>query len=134
MFGITNPLQKGSNLRLYTNAFVVVDGSLLAQETSVSIEKKSNGSPTFTLASGLAGVSLGAGTVEISIENAVPTHDFEFNPDVLMRIGAAVEVGVVMASRQSVFKGFITDATYSHAVNDSAKLSIKLICRYTDFE
>lgn len=121
-------------LTLYANASVFIDNNLLTQENSVTLEKKSGLNPVFTVAEGLAGMSQGAATMEISIENAVPSADFEFNPDAYMRVGQVVEVGIVMANRQTRAKGFITDASYSHSVNDSAKLSMKILCRYSDFE
>ncbi len=121
-------------LQLYSGAFVLINGTLLAQEASVTIEKKSDLKPIFTLGAGFAGMSLGAGTAEVTIDNAVPSVDFEFHPDIYLRTGDVVEIGIVMASRQSVFKGFITDATYSHSVNDASKLSMKLLCRFSDFE
>lgn len=123
-----------ANLQLYSNAYVSIDGKLLVEEASVTLEKKSGLNPVFTVAGGLAGMSQGASTIEVTVDNAVPSIDFEFNPDMYMRTGAVVEVGVVMASRQSVFKGFITDATYSHSVNDASKLSMKFLCRFSDFE
>jgi hypothetical protein len=125
---------KPRNLQIYSNAYVFINSNLLAQEASVTVEKKGNAVPMFTLAMGFAGLSQGAGTIEISIENAVPTSDFEFNPDLFIRTNSVVEVGIAMASRQLIVKGFLTDATYSHSVNDSSKLSMKLICRYADFE
>ncbi len=133
-FGITTVRPKGRELQLYSNAYVIVNGALLTQESSVTIEKKSNAIPRFTLGKGFAGMSLGAGVVEITVENAVPSTDFEFNPDYYLKSGYYVDIGVVMASRQSVFKGFITDATYSHSTNDSSKLSFHLMCRLEQFE
>jgi hypothetical protein len=123
-----------ANQQLYSNAYVTIDGKLLTEEASVSIDKKSGLNPVFTVAKGLAGMSQGAGVAEISIENAVPSTDFEFNPDPYMKSGAVVEIGVVMANRQSVFKGFITDATYSHAVNSESKLSLKITAGFEVFE
>lgn len=123
-----------ANLQLYSNCYVTVDGKLLTQENSVTVEKKSGLNPVFTVATGFAGMTQGATTCEVSIENAVPSSDFELNPDPYMRTGAVVEVGIIMAGRQTVIKGFITDTTYSHSVNDSSKLSMKLLCRFEDFE
>lgn len=126
--------EKPQGVQLYSGAYVFVAGALLSQNVSVTVEKKNNGNPIFTLGSGFAGLSLGAGVAEVTIENAVPVKDFEFNPDSYMRTGAVVEIGIVMAARQTVFKGFLQQATYSYAIGDNAKLSIKLICRYEDFE
>lgn len=125
----------GPPFKHYSVAYVFIDGKLLTEEASVSLEKKSHGSaPIFTLSAGLAGVSIGVPLIELSIQNAVPTADFELCPDDKIRTGSAVEVGIVMAGRQSIFKGVITEASYSHAVNDSSKLNLKLTCRYSDFE
>lgn len=123
-----------ANLQLYSNALVHVDGKLLTQENSLTVEKKSGLNPVFTTVDGFAGMTQGATTVEVSIDNAVPSVDFELNPDPYMRTGAVVEVMIEMAGRLTTIKGFITDTTYSHSVNDSSKLSMKLMCRFEDFE
>lgn len=122
------------DLQLYSNAYVLLNGALLTQESSVSVEKKSNSTPTYTLAMGFAGLSQGAGIIEINIENAVPSKDFEFHPDLNVRTGEPVEIGIVMAGRQTLIKGFILNASYHHSVNDASKMSMSLICRYADFE
>jgi hypothetical protein len=123
-----------NELQLYSNCFALIDGKLLCQEASVSVEKKSGLNPVFTVAVGLAGMSQGAATCEVTIESAVPSEDFEFNPDAFMRTGQVVELGLIMANRQTVTKGFITDATYQHSVNQESKLTMKLLCRFSDFE
>ncbi len=124
-----------ANLQLYSNAKVYVEGvGDLSQENSVTVEKKSGLNPVFTSLEGFAGMTQGASTAEITIENAVPLPDFELNPDPYMKVGAVVEVHVYMAGNVTVFKGFITDATYSHSINDSSKLSMKLMCRFSEFE
>lgn len=122
-----------ANAQLYSSAYVTIDGKLLTEETSVTVDKKSGLNPVLTVAKGFAGMSQGAAMAEISIENAVPAADFEFNPDQYMRTGAIVEVGVLMATRQTVFKGFITEGTYSHAVNKEGTLSIKITASFEDF-
>lgn len=124
-----------ANLQLYSNAKVYIAGAgLLTQENSVTVDKKSGLIPVYTTVEGLAGATQGASTAEITIENAVPSADFEFNPDPYMRTGAVVEVHVDMAGRKTVFKGFITDSTYHHSVSDSSKLTMKLLTRFSDFE
>jgi hypothetical protein len=123
-----------ADLKLYSNCDVFINGSLLAEEASVTVEKKSGLNPVFTVAIGLAGMTQGAATAEISIESAVPSADFEFNPDGFMLVGEVVDFRAVMANRETNCKGFITDATYSHSVNDASKLSMKLLCRFSEFE
>lgn len=122
------------DLTLYTSMYVSVNGTVLVQETSLTIEKKSGLKPVYTVAAGLAGMSQGASECEVTVENAVPSVDFEFLPDESMLTGAVVEIGIVMAGRQTTLKGFITDATYSHSANEASKLSFKALCRFSNFE
>ena len=123
-----------ADLKLYSNCDVFLNGTLLAEESSVSVEKKSGLSPAFTVANGLAGMTQGAATMEVSIESAVPSADFEFNPDGFMLVGEVVELRVVMANRETNVKGFITDSSFTHGVNDASKLTMKLLCRFGEFE
>lgn len=123
-----------ANLDLYTSQFITVDGKLLVQETSLSVVKKSGLNPVFTVALGFAGMSQGATTVEVTVENAVPSADFELNPDAAMLTGKVVEIGIIMAGRQTIMKGFITEATYQHSVNEAGKLSFSAMCAWGNFE
>jgi hypothetical protein len=123
-----------ANQQIYSNAFVTINGQLLIEEASVTVDKKSGLLPVMTVAKGFAGMTQGASYAEVTIDEAVPSADFEFNPDNYMKTGAIVEVGVIMASRQTVFKGFITDATYSHSVNNESKLTMKLMVAFENFE
>ncbi len=118
----------------YSNAFVTVNGRLLAEEASVTLTKNSGLNPVFTVAKGFAGMSQGAGTLEIDIESAVPSADFEFAPDAFIKSGSVIEVGVIMANRQTVAKGFIMSASYSHSVNAESKLSMKIMAGLEPFE
>jgi hypothetical protein len=118
----------------YSSAFVTIDGRLLAEEASVSITKHSGLNPVFTVLKGFAGVSQGAGTMEITIDNAVPSADFEFNPDGFLKSGSVIEVGVLMASKQTVARGFVMEATYHHSVNQESRLSFKVMTGLEVFE
>lgn len=121
-------------LQLYSNAYVTIDGTLAANEASVVLEKKSRLQEIDTLGAGFAGMSLGAAICEVTIESAVPSSDLDLQPDLFLRTGETVEVGIVIAGRQTVFKAFITDATYSHSVNKEAQLHMKMLCRFAEFE
>lgn len=121
-------------LQKYTNALVLINGSLLTEESSVSIDKKSGLNPVHTTNRGFAGVSQGAAEMTIKIDNAVPSADFEYLPDGDMFAGAIIEVCVLMAGKQTVAKGFIMDAGYSHSVNSEGKLSFTIMCEPAEFE
>jgi hypothetical protein len=123
-----------ADLKLYSNAEFFVNGTFLAEEASVTMSKRSGLSPVFTMGNGFAGMSQGVPTIEITVESAVPSADLEFNPDSYMLIGEVVEVRLVMANRESNIKGFCTEASYSHSVNDASKLSMTFMCRFGEFE
>jgi hypothetical protein len=123
-----------ANLQLYADIRAQIDGVLLTEAANVSLEKRSGLNPVYNI-EGFGGMSQGATTMEVTIETNVPSREFQFNPDPYMRIGQVVELKLYMTdSKVTTAKGFITDATYSHSVNDAAKLSMKLLCRYSDFE
>ena len=112
---------------LYTNAYTTLDSAVLSEVTEVGINKNPNLNVVSTLAKGFGGVNLGAAVCEITLSSAIPSADFEFNPDPYMVIGKLVTVGVVMANRQMATKMFITEADYKAGVNQAASLMIKLI-------
>jgi hypothetical protein len=123
-----------NDLKIYANALFVINGTTLTQETSVQVKLNSGLNPVYTVALGFAGMSIGAATAELTIENALPSDDFEFNPNPFMRTGTVVECGVITAGRQFTSKGFITEANLSHSVNEAAKLSMTVLTRFADFE
>ncbi len=123
-----------SDMKLYSGAEVYINSALLTEEASVTLEKKSGLNPVFTVVNGLAGMTQGAATMEVTIETAVPSADFEFNPDGYMLVGEVVDFRMVMANRETNAKAFMTDASYSHGANDASKLSMKLLCRFAEFE
>lgn len=116
-----------SEPQLYTATYVTLDGKLLAEEASITIDKKSGLNPVYTVAKGFAGMAIGASSIEMTIESAAPAADFEVNPDPYLATGRMVEVGAVMSGRQMVGKYFLTDATYSHAVNAESKVTMKFM-------
>ncbi len=123
-----------SDLKLYSNAELFVNGTFLAEEASVSMKKSSGLNAVFTVGNGFAGMTQGTPTIEITVESAVPSADLEFNPDSFMLVGEVVDVRLVMANRETNVKGFCTEASYTHGVNDSSKLSMTFMCRFGEFE
>lgn len=123
-----------ANFEQYSALYATVDGKLLTEATSINVVKHSGLNRVDTIAKGFAGMSQGSVSCDVTVENAVPSSDFELNPDAAMLTGKVVEIGVIMAGRQTVMKGFITEATYSLSVNDSGKLSFSAMCAYGEFE
>lgn len=123
-------LYSNAEVHLFCDAF----SGLMTQESSVSVQKKSGLNMVFTTVNGLAGATQGAATVEIKVENAIPSADFEVLPDSAMFLGEVCEIWIVMAGVTSKHKVFITEADFSHSVNDSSKLSMSFTGRFAEFE
>jgi len=123
-----------SDSKIYSTGQVTMDNKLVTEAGSITLNKNPNVNPVMTLGNGFAGINIGAGVCELTIETAVPSANFEINPDPFMRVGKQVEVGVVIANRQTVAKMFITGANYSVGVNQPTSLSISFIGPLADFE
>lgn len=122
------------NLQNYTNCYVYVNGSLLSQQNSVSIARKSGAQPVHTVVEGFAGMSPGSPTCEISIENAVPAADFELNAGPGLQRMTVYEFTFFAASRTLTTKGYITDDNFSGAVDSPSKLSMTVMAQFADWE
>lgn len=122
-----------TELDLYSSMYISVDGTTLVQETSITVEMDSGLKEIITSALGLAGMSQGAPKVEVTVENAVPSADFEYMPDEVMLTGKVVEIGIVVAGRQMLLKGFITKGTLKHSANEASSLSFTATCRFSKF-
>lgn len=114
-------------LQLYTLAAIYVNGALLSEESSVGIDRDTNAQQVLTVAKGFAGLSPGAQMTMINVDNAVPSADFELNPDKFMKGLAVVEITVFAAGRTLTTKGFVIKDNFQHAVNSDSKLSFSFI-------
>jgi hypothetical protein len=112
-------------LQLYTLGEIYVNGSKLAEEASLTVNRKTNSQIVLTVAKGYAGESPGAAMCEIDVVNAVPAAAFEMDPGDFMNGLKVVEFTFFVASKTLTFKGFIIDDNFSHAVNSEAKLTFK---------
>lgn len=112
-----------ANLQLYTAANVYINGSLLSEEASVTVNRSTNSQQVITVAKGYAGESPGAAMCEITVESAVPAADFELDPSTFMGELQVVEFTVFAAGNTLTFKGFIISDNFSHAANTESKLT-----------
>jgi hypothetical protein len=115
-----------ANFQLYTQAFVYINSSLLAEEAEVRIARTTNAQDVLTVAKGLAGQSPGAGMTTISVTNAVPAADFEFDPGQFMNTLEPVEITVQAAGKTMTIKGFIPEDGFSHSVNAESRLEFSV--------
>lgn len=110
------------NLQKYTKAIISVNGTVLSQESSVTVKRTSNSQAVKTVALGYAGESDGAVMTEITISNAVPSVDFELDPGQFINLVEEVEISIFAAGRTMTVSGFIIDDNFSHAVDTESKL------------
>jgi hypothetical protein len=122
-----------SNLQLYTAGFVYVNGSLLAEEASVTVSRATNSQQIITVAKGYSGESPGAAMCEITVESVVPAADFELNPGKFMGDLKVCEFTIFAAGNTLTFKGFIISDNFSHAANSESKLSFQARGNFADW-
>jgi hypothetical protein len=129
---------------VYSNIVVYLDGKLLSEESSATINFKSGKQPVFTVTKGLAGFSLGADYDEIQLECNVPADDFEINPSQLIHDTLAIkqdpsynvwhEITLIAASRTYTSSIFFTDASISHSVDGASKISLSGTAKPATFQ
>lgn len=124
-----------SEFALYALAYVLVDGSILAQEGSVTVKRSTNSQAVHTVALGYSGESPGAAMVEIQVKSAVPSADFEMNPGKYMKALKEVEIGILgPGGKQLTARGFITEDTFSHSVGAESSLDFSFRGKMKDWE
>jgi hypothetical protein len=123
-----------ANVQLYTLAYCTADGKLLTEEASLTVNRATNSQAVNTVAKGYAGESPGAPTVEIQVTNAVPAADFELNAGPFMKALKSVEMGVIVAGKQLVAKGFIISDSFKHSVNSESNYDFTFRGGFEDYE
>jgi len=114
-----------SNVQTYSKAVVYVNSNLLTEESNVTIKRDSGGNAVKTVAKGYAGRSPGAPMTMITVKNAVPSADFEFNPGLNINQTEEVEVTVFAAGKTLTVVGFITNDNFTHGVDAAAELEFE---------
>lgn len=120
-------------LQLYTLVTCYVDGAMLAEEARVTIDRETNAQNVLTVAKGFSGLSPGAAMMMITVENAVPSADFELNPGARMKALQVTEFTFACAGNILTTKGFIISDNLAHAVNSESKLDFKCVCEFADW-
>jgi hypothetical protein len=121
-------------LQLYTLALVYVNGSLLAEEADVSVDRDARAQEVATVAKGFAGLSPGAAITKIDVTNAVPSAGFELNPGAFIKQLAVVELTILAAGQTLTAKGFIPQDTFQHGVSKEASLRFAFIGEPVDWK
>ena len=79
---------------IYTLAYVTIAGRLMTQHASVDVKRASGSSPVHTVHGGYSGESPGSPMCEISVKQAVPAADFDFEAS--KNIGKLIPAGTGM--------------------------------------
>lgn len=122
-----------ANLERYTKATLYINGTLTSESSSITVKQAGGGSPVKTIAKGYAGRSPGAPMTMISVDSAVPSSDFEFNPGIVIKNTEVVELTVFAAGRTLTSKGFITDSSFSYSTESNSKLSFEFEGEFAEF-
>jgi hypothetical protein len=109
-----------SNQQIYSLAFVYINGKLLTEEASVDVKRTSGSNDVLTVAKGWAGVSPGAGMLEVNVSSVVPADDFEYDAGDDIESLAFIEIGLFYGGKLLVSKGTIPEDTFKHGVNQAA--------------
>ncbi len=121
------------NNQLYSLIYATINGKLLTEHLSVQVRRMTDAQIVKTVAKGFAGLSPGSLMCTIDIKNAIPSLDFELDPGPFMRALESVEIGLQLASRIAVSKGFIIEDSFSHAVDSPSGLEFKFVGSFPDF-
>lgn len=120
--------------QIYTSLECYINGGKLAEATSVKISRTTKAQQVDTLSRGFAGMSEGAKMITVSIDNAVPSADFELNPGAFMTSLKVCELTLFAAGRTLTSKGFVIDDNFSKATNSPSSLSFEFVGAWADWE
>lgn len=123
-----------SALQLYSLAYVLVDGAILTEEASVTVNRATNSQAVNTVLKGYAGESPGAASVEIQVSSAVPSADFELDPGRFMKNLKDCEIGILVAGKQMTVRGFIISDSFKHSVNSESMIDFTFRGSYADYQ
>ena len=115
-----------ANLQLYSLVYWTVNGALLSEQKSGTIDRATNSQAVNTVPKGYAGESPGAAMTEFSVENAVPAPGFEFDagPNMAGLIPTHLyEIGP--GGLQYRGECFIIADSLKHGVNQEATYSFR---------
>ncbi len=103
-----------------------MDGALMVEEKSISIDRTTNSQPVSTVAKGYAGESPGAAMSEFTVDSAIPAGGFEFDMGKKMA-GLITGHLYLLGPGGQQYKGevFVIADTVKHGVNQEAAYSFK---------
>lgn len=121
-------------LQKYAIGLVYVNGSLLAEESQMSISRSSSSSPVMTLHAGYAGSHPGAEILDIQVTSNFPSTYLEFDPGQFIYGARSVEFDCVMGGQVMSFFGQVISDNFSHAVNSNSQIQFTARGRFTPIQ
>jgi hypothetical protein len=115
-------------LQHYEKCAFFIDGQLMSESTSVSVDSDPKLNAIETMQKGFSGVSPGSEMTQISVESAVPRIGFEYDFVGTMQAQAVVEFTFFAHGKKSTTKGFISKVGQKYGVNQAAAVSFEAMC------
>jgi len=121
--------------QLYTPLNIAIGGAIIAEATSIQFSRTLNAQQVNTIAKGLAGITPGARMLTFTVQNAVPSADFELDAGAVIEAGTIVDVVMIgPGGKQMVCKGFITEDSGSYQVNGNTEYSFSGFASLSKFQ
>lgn len=120
--------------QLYTMVYVLINGKIMMEEASVTLNRDSGAQPVHTVGRGFAGVSLGAPQLTATIENAIPLSGFEYDAGQAIETLDVVELGLLCAGLALSTKGFVLKDSVRHGVGQQSGYSFEFIGDFKQFQ
>lgn len=114
-------------LETYTDARIDIRSSMLTEEASITLDRQSGAQRVFTVPKGFAGVSPGARLMELTVDNAVPSTGFEYDPGDDMEGFIEVPLTIYAAGKTLTTTGYVESDSFKHAVNSEAMQGLKMV-------
>ncbi len=120
--------------QLYTQVHVLINGALLMEHASVTINRDSGAQPVVTVGRGFAGLSIGAPQMTASVSNAIPVAGIEFDAGQHIKTLEVVEIGFLCAGLAMSTKGFITKDSIKHGASQESGYDFEFIGDFAELE
>jgi hypothetical protein len=115
-------------IKTYTEYFAFVDGKILAEAVTVSVNHKNNAQPVHTIVNGFAGMSPGANETEVKVSNVHPRVGAEFNAVTALQKLSVHEFLFFRGGKKLSCKGYVTGVDESGGVNKEATYDFTAMC------
>ncbi len=123
-------------MQFYDRAFVFINGQLLGEAESVSVQYQGEHIPIATLVKDLAGVTPVPKSAVIEVTSFVPAKGFEQDAVKLFLEGTFVKVRVQFGGSgiKMTAEGIVQPPNVSASATDASRISFSILCEARPFE